>query len=205
MPLPTCRPRTGARRITTTPTPKPPTASTPRAAAFSHATPFNPAAFGIAPNSLEATDTAQLLGLGRGAASRSPTRATAKTAPFDRSRVSVILGVTGTLELVIPLGARLGHPIWRRALREAGVAENVADDVVRAHRRFLRRLAGKLLSRAARQRGGRPHRQSLRSGRHQLRRRCRLRLVAQRLAPGLPGTDGGPGRHGADRRRRYVQ
>jgi acyl transferase domain-containing protein len=38
--------------------------------------------------------------------------------------------VTGTLELVIPLGARLGHPIWRRALREAGVAEAVAEDVV---------------------------------------------------------------------------
>src|SRR2546423_1096999 len=40
-------------------------------------------------------------------------------------------GVTGTLELVIPLGARLGHPLWRRALREAGVAAEVAEDVVR--------------------------------------------------------------------------
>src|SRR5204862_2714008 len=50
--------------------------------------------------------------------------------PFDRNRVSVILGVTGTLELVIPLGARLGHPIWRKALKEAGVADTVADEVV---------------------------------------------------------------------------
>jgi acyl transferase domain-containing protein len=41
-----------------------------------------------------------------------------------------MLGVTGTLELVIPLGARLGHPIWRRALKEAGVDQAVADDVV---------------------------------------------------------------------------
>ena len=48
----------------------------------------------------------------------------------DRDRVSVVLGVTGTLELVIPLGARLGHPIWRRALKEAGVAEPVAGEVV---------------------------------------------------------------------------
>src|SRR5439155_4536861 len=40
------------------------------------------------------------------------------------------LGVTGTLELVIPLGARLGHPIWRRALKEAGVEEAVANRVV---------------------------------------------------------------------------
>jgi acyl transferase domain-containing protein len=50
--------------------------------------------------------------------------------PFPRERTSVILGVTGALELVIPLGARLGHPIWRRALQEAGVAESVAEDVV---------------------------------------------------------------------------
>ncbi len=39
--------------------------------------------------------------------------------------------MTGTLELVIPLGARLGHPIWRRALDEAGVPKETADDVVR--------------------------------------------------------------------------
>ena len=43
----------------------------------------------------------------------------------------MILGVTGTLELVIPLGARLGHPLWRRALKAAGVADDQADDVVR--------------------------------------------------------------------------
>jgi acyl transferase domain-containing protein len=110
---------------------------------------FAPGDFGIAPNDLEATDTAQLLGLvvarealrdvERGA--QSPERKqgagsddTALRAPrpaLDRNRTAVILGVTGTLELVIPLGARLGHPIWRRALKDAGVAGPVADDVVR--------------------------------------------------------------------------
>jgi len=50
---------------------------------------------------------------------------------FDRSCTSVILGVTGMQELALPLGARLGHPIWRRALREAGVAADVAERVVR--------------------------------------------------------------------------
>ncbi|MFN4260417.1 MAG: SDR family NAD(P)-dependent oxidoreductase [Gemmataceae bacterium] len=91
---------------------------------------FTPLQFGIAPNDLEATDTAQLLGLvvaeqALRDAGYGPERA------FDRSRVSVILGVTGTLELVIPLGARLGHPIWRKALKEAGVPDAVAEDVVR--------------------------------------------------------------------------
>jgi acyl transferase domain-containing protein/NAD(P)-dependent dehydrogenase (short-subunit alcohol dehydrogenase family) len=87
--------------------------------------------FGISPHSVEATDTTQLLGLlvarqaledaglGHGNDDR-----------LDREKVSVILGVTGTLELVIPLGARLGHPIWRRALAEAGVDKATADDVV---------------------------------------------------------------------------
>src|SRR6185437_12015643 len=92
-------------------------------------TSFNPAAFGIAPNSLEATDSAQLLGL-MVAQQALADAGYGEDRSFDRSRVSVILGVTGTLELVIPLGARLGHPIWRRALREAGVADDVADDVV---------------------------------------------------------------------------
>jgi acyl transferase domain-containing protein/NAD(P)-dependent dehydrogenase (short-subunit alcohol dehydrogenase family)/acyl carrier protein len=105
---------------------------------FLHPIDFNPAEFGIAPNSLEATDTAQLLAL---VAAREALRDAGYSPfplphsplglrPFDRSRVSVILGVTGTLELVIPLGARLGHPHWRRALREAGVADDVANDVV---------------------------------------------------------------------------
>jgi acyl transferase domain-containing protein/NAD(P)-dependent dehydrogenase (short-subunit alcohol dehydrogenase family) len=91
---------------------------------------FNPLDFGIAPNALEATDTAQLLGLytARRAlidAGYGPER------EFDKDRVSVVLGVTGTLELTISLGARLGHPFWRKALSEAGVEGEVAEDVVR--------------------------------------------------------------------------
>ncbi len=90
---------------------------------------FDPTEFGIPPSILEATDTSQLLGLvvarmamedagyGEGRA-------------WDRSRASVLLGVTGTQELVISLGARLGHPKWRRALLEAGVDEATAEDVV---------------------------------------------------------------------------
>ncbi|MCE9567577.1 MAG: SDR family NAD(P)-dependent oxidoreductase [Planctomycetes bacterium] len=46
----------------------------------------------------------------------------------DRSRVSVILGVTGTLELVIPLGARLGHPKWKQAMRDAGIPADRIED-----------------------------------------------------------------------------
>ena len=90
---------------------------------------FNPMEFNIPPNTLEAIDTSQLLGLvTAGQALRDAGYGADRT--YDRSKVSVILGVTGALELVIPLGARLGHPIWRSALKEAGVADAVAEDVV---------------------------------------------------------------------------
>ncbi|MCA9256701.1 MAG: hypothetical protein KDA33_13725, partial [Phycisphaerales bacterium] len=49
---------------------------------------------------------------------------------FRRDRVSVIVGVTGTQELVLPLSARLGHPIWRKALADAGITGAKADEIV---------------------------------------------------------------------------
>jgi len=85
--------------------------------------------FGISPNRLEATDSTQLLGLlvARQALEDAGYGA---SRTFDRGKVSVILGVTGTLPLVIPLGARLGHPHWRKALKDAGVPDEQAEEVV---------------------------------------------------------------------------
>ena len=96
---------------------------------------FNPLEFGITPNNLEAIDTTQLLGMVVAQqALRDAGYATGKDSgdgrAFNRGRTSVILGVTGALDLVIPLGARLGHPIWRKALKDAGVNGAVAEDVV---------------------------------------------------------------------------
>jgi acyl transferase domain-containing protein/NAD(P)-dependent dehydrogenase (short-subunit alcohol dehydrogenase family)/acyl carrier protein len=92
--------------------------------------PFEPLKYGVPPNALEATDTSQLLGLvaaeqamldaGYGPGGKS----------YNRDRASVILGVTGALELVIPLGARLGHPMWREVLIESGLTAAQADDIV---------------------------------------------------------------------------
>ena len=96
---------------------------------FLDAVDFRPLDFGIAPNDLEATDTSQLLGLVAAKqalidAGYGPER------NFDRNRVSVILGVTGTLELVVPLGARLGHPKWKKALANAGIPDDKAKQIV---------------------------------------------------------------------------
>ncbi len=90
---------------------------------------FDPLAYGITPNALEATDTSQLLAM---VAAQDALRDAGynQEGTVDRDRVSVILGVTGALELVIPLGARLGHPRWRKALEDSGIPEDIAKEVV---------------------------------------------------------------------------
>ncbi|SMN11299.1 omega-3 polyunsaturated fatty acid synthase subunit, PfaA [uncultured Candidatus Thioglobus sp.] len=106
-----------------------------RRGGFLNAIDFNPLQYGISPNNIEATDTTQLLAMvvARQAlldAGYATTKEANDGKAFDRDRTSVIMGVTGALELVIPLGARLGHPIWRNALYEAGVDPETAEDVV---------------------------------------------------------------------------
>lgn len=90
---------------------------------------FPPLEFGITPASLEATDPTQLLGLWVARAALHDAGYD-KAREFDRSRASVILGVTGTLPLVIPLGARLGYPLWKKAMAQAGVPQPQAQAVV---------------------------------------------------------------------------
>jgi acyl transferase domain-containing protein/NAD(P)-dependent dehydrogenase (short-subunit alcohol dehydrogenase family) len=82
--------------------------------------PFDPTAFGIPPSNLEATDTSQILGL-IAAKTALDQAGYGENADFDRDRTAVILGVTGTQELVIPLSARLSWPKWKRALETAGI------------------------------------------------------------------------------------
>ena len=111
------------------PDPQAPDKTYAKRGAFLEPHAFDPTEFGIPPSILEATDTSQLLGL-------VVARMAMEDAGYgdgrawDRTRASVILGVTGTQELVISLGARLGHPRWRRALEAAGVDAATAADVV---------------------------------------------------------------------------
>jgi len=97
---------------------------------FLSAVPFDPTEFGMPPSSLEATDTSQILGLLAAKAAIENAGYGQKT-NFNHNRTSVILGATGTQELVIPLGARLGHPIWRKALHNSGIEPDKAEEVVK--------------------------------------------------------------------------
>ncbi len=111
------------------PDPKTPDHTYGKRGGFLSAVQFNPMQFNIPPNAIEAIDTSQLLGL-MVAGQALKDAGYGADRDYDRSRVSVILGVTGALEMVIPLGARMGHPRWREALKEAGVAPEQAEDVV---------------------------------------------------------------------------
>ncbi len=111
--------------------PRSPDRTYARRGGFLPAVRLDPRDLGVSPNALEATDSAQVLGLEVARRALEDAGLGAGGRAFDRDRASVILGVTGTLQLVVPLGARLGHPLWRRALREAGVEDARAEEVVR--------------------------------------------------------------------------
>ena len=91
--------------------------------------PFDPTEFSMPPTVLEATDTSQLLGLVAAKAALEDA-GYGPDKEFDREQTSIILGVTGTLELVVPLGARLGHPMWKRALKESGLKDELVEEVM---------------------------------------------------------------------------
>ncbi|MBW2453399.1 MAG: SDR family oxidoreductase [Deltaproteobacteria bacterium] len=89
---------------------------------------FDPLEFGIPPNVLPTTDTAQLLALV--VAQRVLEEAAiGHFAELDRDRISVILGVAAGLELVGEMASRLQRPVWIKALRESGVPEDEAQAI----------------------------------------------------------------------------
>ncbi|MFF3641084.1 SDR family NAD(P)-dependent oxidoreductase [Streptomyces sp. NPDC002564] len=83
---------------------------------------FDPLAFGITPNSLEATDTSQLLAL---LVAERALRDYGRLEELGRERVSVILGTAGT-ELLGTMAARMQRPVWLKAMHESGLEEQRA-------------------------------------------------------------------------------
>jgi len=93
--------------------------------------PFDPVEFGIPPNMLESIDTTQLLSLIVARQALIDAGMHPNEDHWDRDRVACILGITGTQEMAVNLGARLFGPVWRKALERCGVDERVADAVVK--------------------------------------------------------------------------
>jgi acyl transferase domain-containing protein len=83
---------------------------------------FAPTDFGIPPNALPATDTAQLLGL-MVAQQVLADAAGGDISRIDRERVSVVLGASGGTEMTNYMAGSLHRPMWERGLRAAGLSE----------------------------------------------------------------------------------
>ena len=92
--------------------------------------PFDPMEWGVTPSALDAIDTSQLLSLIVAREALLDAGIDPEATNWPRERTSVIVGVTGTQELAITLGARLQGPTWRKALLRHGVDEKVADAIV---------------------------------------------------------------------------
>ncbi|MGA3360715.1 MAG: SDR family oxidoreductase [Solirubrobacteraceae bacterium] len=111
------------------PDPAAPDRTYARRGAFLSDVEFDPLEWGIPPSTLPATDTSQLLALI--VAERVLADATAgRYREMDRSRVSVILGVTGGQELLGAMVSRLQRPVWIKALRETGLDEDAVEQAV---------------------------------------------------------------------------
>ncbi|MFT5696934.1 MAG: polyketide-type polyunsaturated fatty acid synthase PfaA, partial [Myxococcota bacterium] len=92
---------------------------------------FDSLGWGVPPNLVPETDTAQLLALIvaqrvlEDACKQSPEAIKA----LDRSNVSVILGVTSGQELLGSMVSRLQRPVWVKALRDSGMPEDEVQAV----------------------------------------------------------------------------
>jgi acyl transferase domain-containing protein len=110
--------------------PKAPDKTYSRAGGFLEKVPFDPLQHGLTPSALDATDTTQLLSLIVAREALKDAGIDPDATNWPRHRTSCILGVTGTQELAITLGARLQGPAWKKAMLRCGIDATVADDVV---------------------------------------------------------------------------
>ena len=84
--------------------------------------PFDPLEFGIPPNALQQTDSAQLLALIAAKQALDNIESTSGC-EIDRTRTSVMLGVASATELTAHMAGRLQRPVWVNALRQSGLGE----------------------------------------------------------------------------------
>lgn len=110
------------------PDPAAPDRTYARRGAFLSPTPYSPIRYGTSPAVLSATDTAQLLALPVAESALRDAAGGGDPVGLDRERAGVIVG-TGALELLLQMACRMQRPVWLDALREAGVAESVAQQV----------------------------------------------------------------------------
>ena len=87
---------------------------------------FDALGWGVPPSIVPATDTSQLLAL---IVAQRVLADAARQRELDKSRISVILGVTSAQELLGTMVSRLQRPVWEKSLRDAGLPESEVKDI----------------------------------------------------------------------------
>ncbi|MEE8408770.1 MAG: beta-ketoacyl synthase N-terminal-like domain-containing protein, partial [Myxococcota bacterium] len=110
------------------PDPSAPDKTYARRGAFLEKINFDALGWGVPPSIVPVTDTSQLLALI--VAQRVLDDAThGQFREVDRSRISVILGVTSAQELLASMVSRLQRPVWLKSLRESGIPQAEAQAI----------------------------------------------------------------------------
>ena len=94
---------------------------------------FNPMEFGLPPNILEVTDASQLLALVAARDAFEDAGYGQKSEKFTaaiKAKTGVVIGVGGGQKLITPLTGRLQYPVWEKALRSSGIAENDIPPII---------------------------------------------------------------------------
>ncbi len=89
---------------------------------FISALPFDPMEFGIPPNTISATDSAQLLSLVVAKQLLAETLSV-RDQKVSKERISVILGAAGPTTLTAEMSGMLGWPHWEEGMRKEGLSE----------------------------------------------------------------------------------
>jgi len=110
--------------------PKAPAKTYSKHGAFLKEVPFDPVAFGLPPNTLPATDIAQLLAL---LLARQVLEdcSGGQIAKLNLERTSVILGVASATEMISSMSGLLTRPMWVEGMRRAGIPEPQVQDAVK--------------------------------------------------------------------------
>ncbi|NEO68322.1 beta-ketoacyl synthase N-terminal-like domain-containing protein [Moorena sp. SIO3H5] len=90
---------------------------------------FDPLEFGLPPDTLEAIDSAQLLGLMM-AKTALADAGYDKSREFNRETTGVILGGSGLWKSITPLTTRLQYPVWEKVLKSTGFSDEDTQKII---------------------------------------------------------------------------
>ncbi|MFM6434852.1 MAG: beta-ketoacyl synthase N-terminal-like domain-containing protein, partial [Microcystis panniformis] len=90
---------------------------------------FDPLEFGLPPDTLEALDSAHLLGLVM-AKQALEDAGYNQGKEFNRETTGVILGGSGLWKSITPLTSRLQYPLWKKICQKSGLSQEQTDKII---------------------------------------------------------------------------